>query len=122
MFNETVGVFVRGAVIDAVAPLNAAKATIQITVESPANTEIHYIGAILFEPSGFLQPYFDANFSPASDYIFEGAVNSSVSDYYPSLAASLSRLVAVLPDYIPIGSTFSLFVGAQALTNAGLVG
>lgn len=113
-FVDTPGVWTRGAAINVVAPTGAVSALIQVVIPSPAAGEIHYFAAPLFEPVSALLPYFDANFSPSIDYWFEGSPNQSVSDYYPAYPAKLSRLIDVLPDYVPIGATFSLNMGAQA--------
>lgn len=119
---DQVGGFVRGSSINLLAPAASSSALIQITIPSPGPFEVHYLAAPLFEPLSYLLPYFDANFSPGTDYKFEGVPNESVSDYYPNLPAKLSRLVAVLPDYVPIGSTFSLITGAQAFADIATVG
>jgi len=111
------GGFVRGGVSNQVAPAGATTAAAQVVILSP--TEQHYFTAALFEPSSAIGVYFDANFSPAADYTFEGTPNESISDFYPNLAVKLSRLREVMVDYIPIGSTFSLVTGAQAFANIG---
>jgi hypothetical protein len=91
------------------------------TTWSPGG-EQHAISAIMLEPEGYLRPYFDANFSPSTDYSFEGNPNQSISDYYPNLLQNLTRLVSAMPEYTPIGSTFSLVTGSSALSNSNLVG
>jgi hypothetical protein len=118
-FTERVGSFVRGVNLNVTAPANAATATPQIIIVSPGTAEVHYVGGVMFEPLSYLSPYFDGNFSPSEDYRFEGTPNQSISDYYPKLSTKLSRLVAVMPDYVPIGSTFSLVVGAAAFAAIG---
>jgi hypothetical protein len=107
-------------VVNTQSPLAATLVQAQIIIESSASNENHYVGAIQLEMSSFAGIYFDANFEPASDYLFEGSPNQSPSDYYPNLIAKLSRLAAVLENYTPIGSTYSIFIGAEAMTNAGL--
>jgi hypothetical protein len=122
-FNDIPAVFTQGANIGVVAPGNAITVTAVITVQSSSAHEVHYFGAPLLAPEAALLPYFDATFVPSTDYLFEGTPNQSVSDYYPALLVRLSRLAAVLPDFIPIGSTFSLLVGSgaalQPLVGAG---
>jgi hypothetical protein len=108
-----VGEFTRGVQLNVVAPANAASAKLQISANFTQYGAAHYLGAPLFAPESSLLPYFDANFAPSTDYLFEGAPNNSVSDYYPNLPSKLSRLASVMPEYIPIGSTFSLLVGAS---------
>jgi hypothetical protein len=120
-FLETSGAFIRPYVLST-APATAATAVVQLVVLAPANAQQHYVAAALLEPQGYLRPYFDANFSPYTDYTFEGNPNQSVSDYYPNLLSNLTRLTTALVDYVPIGSTFSLVIGSAALANSSLVG
>jgi hypothetical protein len=122
-FSEVYNTFVRGGLINVVAPANAATATAQIVIVGTTGTgEVHAVSAVMVEPEGFLRPYFDANFAPYTDYTFEGNPNQSISDYYPNLLQNLTRLESAMPEYIPIGSTFSLITGAAALSNSNLVG
>lgn len=121
-FNTVVGSFTRGSHINIVAPLTAVQALVQATIVGPPAFAQYYFGAPLFEPLPYLLPYFDGSFMPTSDYLWEGTPYDSISDYYPNYPAKLSRLVSVMPEYTPIGSTFSLLVGSAALANAGLVG
>jgi hypothetical protein len=81
---------------------------------------VHYMAAPLIEPASGLLPFFDGNYTPAPDYMFEGTPNQSYSDYYPNLGTRMSRLMTVIPNYIPIGSTFSIYVGQAAFSNTGL--
>jgi hypothetical protein len=120
-FTEVSAEFVRAMVVNTQSPLNAVSLRIQIVISSTTFGEQHYVGAVLLEMSSFAGIYFDANFEPATDYIFEGSPNQSPSDYYPNLIAKLSRLAAVLEEYTPMGSTYSIFIGAEAMANAGLL-
>jgi hypothetical protein len=120
-FTEETGSFVRGAVVNTQSPVNTVSARIQILIDSETSGERHYVGAPLLEMSSFAGIYFDANFEPATDYIFEGLPNQSPSDYYPNFIAKLSRLVTVLENYTPLGSTYSVLIGAEAMANAGLL-
>lgn len=121
-FADVVSGFTQGAVINAASPSNAATAKVVVTILAPVNTEVHDLGAVLFEPASALLPYFDANFSPFTDYSWEGTPNESISDYYPSLALHLARLTEAMVDYVPIGSTFTLVTGKQAFLNASEAG
>jgi hypothetical protein len=110
-FYEVEGAFVQGSLSNVIAPAEAVIAQVWISVDYTEIGSQHYIGAPLLAPESSVLPYFDATFSPSIDYLFEGTPNNSISDYYPNLPAKLSRLANVLPEYIPIGSTFSLLVG-----------
>lgn len=118
---EVAGTFEQASVVNAVAPVNAASAHVQFNFLATTNGNAHYIGAPLFAPEAALLPFFDASFQPTTDYLWEGTPNLSVSDYYPTLPAKLSRLATIMEDYTPIGSTYSLFVGALALANINFV-
>lgn len=123
LFVEVAGTFVQASLTNQTAPATAATAIVQLVVLSPSGSgEQHYVSAAMLEPEGYLRPYFDANFSPATDYVFEGSPNLSVSDYYPNLISALTRLSTALPEFVPIGSTFSLVTGSAALANSNLVG
>jgi len=111
--EDAISTFVQGNITNTVAPAGAVNAQVWISVLFPNIGDQHYIGAPLFAPESAVLPYFDATFSPSTDYLFEGTPNNSISDYYPNLPAKLSRLASVMPEYIPIGSTFSLLVGAD---------
>lgn len=113
-FTENVaGIFVQGNLANVVAPAGAVTAQVWLSILFTNPGDQHYLGAPLFAPESAVLPYFDATFEPPTDYLFEGAPNSSTSDYYPNLPAKLSRLASVMPEYIPIGTTFSLLVGAN---------
>lgn len=114
--DDTTG-FVRGMLYNVLSPAGAATATGKITYLNVGSGEVHYVGAVMLEPISYLRPYFDANYSPSSDYIFEGTANQSISDYYPLLQLKINRLNEVLVDYTPIGSTYSLLYGAKAFAN-----
>lgn len=111
-----------------VAPANAASMTVTLNIGSQVTAENHYITGLMLEPSSFVNTYFDANpqFNLntlyGNDFAFEGTPNRSVSDYYPSLLPKLRRLYEMLPDYTPIGSTYSLDIGTTAWANVGLNG
>jgi hypothetical protein len=120
-FTEQSAQFYRGTIVAQVAPANTASVRVQIVIASSVTGEQHYVGGTLLEMSSFAGVYFDGNYDPITDYVWEGTPNQSVSDYYPNLVTKLSRLATVLPNYTPIGSTFSIFIGAQALGSAGLV-
>lgn len=121
-WTETIGSWLRIYELSVLAPPTAITAVPEVVIVGCNQGEVHYMAAPLFEPAAALQMYFDANFSPNTDYIWEGTANQSISDYYPKLEAKLGRLVQVMPNFTPMGSTFSLITGAPALAAAGLSG
>lgn len=116
--TPTAGQWTQFLLSNIIAPDNAIYANMVTVADGSIGDPVFYMGAPLFGP-GSLAQYFDGTFSPTSDYFFEGTPNESVSDYYPELEVKLSRLVNAMPQYTPIGSTFSLVTGAQAFSNIG---
>jgi phage tail-like protein len=114
-FVDVVGSWVRSSITDIVAPATTTTVEAYLVISEISTGEQHYLGAPLLEPSSSARPYFDANFSPSTDYLPEGTANQSPTDYYPNCQAVLTRLVSVMPQYMPLGATFSLVTGATAL-------
>ena len=55
------------------------------------------------------QPYFDGNTpSPTDDYLWEGEPFNSASHFYSRRTVYENRLRALLPDFLPLGATFTL--------------
>ena len=104
------------------APAGSAYVKVSLTSPGLAAGQHCYWTALLLEEGAGVRPFFDGNSNPYTDYWFEGTPNESPSDYYPNISQRLSRLVTAMPDYIPIGATFSLFEGANAFANLGLQG
>lgn len=113
-FSDVVGAFTQGDLGSAIAPTGAVTAKAILSISGITVGEQHIFGANLFEPAVSAGPYFDGNSAPAADYLWEGTPNTSISDYYPALQTKVSRLLAVMSEYIPIGSTFSINYGAAA--------
>ena len=118
--NTDLSTFTRYAITIPNAPANSVSAVLEVSMAGGVEYDNRWVTGFMFEPSDFAGPYFDGTFSPASDYIFEGNPNESVSDYYPQLLTKISRLSEVLVEYVPIGSTFSLIAGSQTWINLGL--
>ena len=108
-------------IINATAPLDAYWAYITLLIEttSAVLTTTFWMAAPLFN-EGLGTSYFDGTFSPAPDFSFEGQPFISPSDWYPNSETRLSRLLTIMPEYIPIGATYSIFLGQQAYLNEGL--
>ena len=129
-FAEVANEFTRGFVTLSVPETSVVgPAVLQISISGTSANEHHYVTGVMFEPeTTTLNPYFDGNFASSSDFtygadfIFEGTPNQSISNYYPAFNTKLVRLLEVMPDYVPIGATFSLITGTQAFANVGLNG
>ena len=116
--GQAVGNWFQVVCLDAIAPANAKYA--QIIVSGSTNgAGTVYVAGPTFGP-GLNTTYFDGLFSPSPDYAFEGTPNLSPSSWYPNVLTRLDRLIEVMPNYTPIGSTFSIFTHANAWANAGL--
>lgn len=96
-----------------VAPSNAAKANISF-VFSGASSDVYSVDAVMFERSSYLNPYFDGDtgYYFTEDLRWENGSNTGGrSLYYKNRTAAVTRLKALLPDYLPYGSSFAVFVG-----------
>jgi phage tail-like protein len=118
--NAITGQWVQNTITNAAAPTGAywAAMVAQIDTNTIGSTT-WYLAAPLFN-AGLGTQYFDGTFSPSPDFSFEGTPNESPTDYYPNALSRFSRLITIMPYFIPIGSTFSIFTHQQALTNIGL--
>lgn len=93
------------------APSNAvyARCTLEWT---PANTSnALLVDQALFENEPTTASFFDGSggFEDMSGLVWEGAVNGSRSLYYRNNAAVSSRLNSLLPEFLPLGSTFAFY-------------
>ena len=115
-------VWVQLSIVNMTAPTNAFYAQMVLkSTDLPASPNSTWYMAAPYLGPGSSTQYFDGTFVTTNlDYTFEGGANTSISDYYPNLLSRMSRLITVMPDYIPIGSTFSIYMGQQAYTNAGM--
>jgi hypothetical protein len=93
------------------APTGSMQVTGTLEFVNAAGGDAFVVCGPMMEEAGTIGSYFDANFGPSSDYVFEGTPNESISDYYPNFIDTLGRLITVMPEYIPMGSTFSLVTG-----------
>lgn len=82
--------------------------------------KIAYFDGALFEESQTVNPYFDgdAGYLNVDDLMYEqnaagtkGTAITGRSLYYPNRMLVQSRLKAVLPDYMQIGTNFAVFIG-----------
>jgi hypothetical protein len=118
--NTTTGTWSQVGLLNVTAPVGANYARMQIVAAGTGSIPSpYYLAAPLFN-QGVNVAYFDGTFSPSPDYAFEGTPNKSPTAWYPNVLTRLDRLIEVMPDYTPIGSTFSIYTHALAWTNAGL--
>lgn len=93
--------------VTGVCPVGGGKARVGVEVLSANGTEIHYADAFLFEQTEFLKDYFDAAQSPAENYLWAGSAHASASYFYPRRDMKNYRLLSVIQDYLPAGTTIS---------------
>ena len=106
------GVWERVSVLGT-APSNAVSAKIAFTYAT-ANTHLVYLDAVLFEVASYVQEYFDGahGYYQTDDLLWEdGDATSGRSLYYRNRTTVTKRLSTVLPDYLPLGAPYALFVG-----------
>ncbi|CAB4129500.1 hypothetical protein UFOVP115_31 [uncultured Caudovirales phage] len=117
--NTRISSFTRIYCDEVFAPFNATHAVIKFTFSAVAGNTV-YLDSVLFEASPNVGAYFDGStgYNNLKDIMWEqnaagtgGTSLNSRSLYYPNLDLVQSRLNTVLPDYLPMGSTFALFVG-----------
>jgi hypothetical protein len=103
------------ASVTSVAPNNAAYAVVTVNWDNTTVSNTLDLDQGIFENSPFVLPYFcgeaDADTLPESDVFWEGGVaNAGRSHYYKNRYAIVTRLAKNLPDYLPAGTTFDLFL------------
>lgn len=97
----------------ATAPPGAVSAQMRVTVLAAGAGELHFWDGALFERAGSVADYFDGSLGdssgdyPLSDYLWEGTVNLSRSHFYYRRSIVNSRLTVRLPDFLPVGFTFT---------------
>jgi len=105
-----------------ISPATATTATITLTFTG-ASTHIYYVDSILFESSAIVNAYFDGGtgYNNTDDLVWEqnaagtkGTASTGRSFYYPNKFLTQNRLNAVLADYLPLGSTYAVFIGTTA--------
>jgi hypothetical protein len=71
--------------------------------------DVFYIDDVLLEPGAALQTYFDGtSYASTGETIWETTANESRSHYYPQRRAKNYRMLALLPQYTSMGSSFRL--------------
>lgn len=96
-----------------VSPENAVTASLEINFTPDAIGDLLYLDAVLFEKAAFVVPYFDggAGYAQLGDVIWEnGDPLNGRSHYYKNRQVVTKRLLETLPDYLPIGSPWAVFV------------
>ncbi len=99
--------------VTAISPPNAVTASVSIDYIAPMMGSEVYLDAVLFEKAAFVSPYFDgeAGYAQLGDTLWEsGDPINSRSHYYKNREVVTKRLLQVLPDYLPTGSPWAVFV------------
>jgi phage tail-like protein len=113
---------VTGSSTQMYAPATAATATITFTITG-ASGNVYYVDSILFEQSAYVNAYFDGGtgYNVTEDLIWEqnaagtkGTASTGRGLYYPNRLITQSRLNDVIEDYLPIGSSYAIFIGTTA--------
>lgn len=96
-------------------PENAGFAKVRFEWKNPEAGQSIWIDSVLMERSSSEGSFFDGSrgFSDSSDLVWEGTVNHSRSHYYKNRVAVEKRLIATLPKYLPIGTTFTLKLATE---------
>jgi hypothetical protein len=99
----------------ATSPVNAAKAMVFIDFTTVSGRVVS-VDAAMFEAAPYLQAYFDGStgYYETDDLLWEdGSAVNGRSLYYRNRTNVTKRLSAVLPDYLPYGAQWALFVGVS---------
>jgi len=105
-----------------IAPATATTATITLTFTG-SNGRIYYVDSVMLESTYTVNNYFDGGtgYNVLDDLVWEqnaaGTTGTSVTGrslYYPNKNFVQSRLATVLPDYLPTGTNYALFIGTTA--------
>ena len=96
------------------APTNAVYAKAIFEWTNPAVGQNIWIDSVLFERSSSMGSFFDGSrgFSESTDLLWEGTAAQSRAHYYKNRVAVEKRLIATLPKYLPIGTSFNLILGS----------
>lgn len=106
--TQTLASWVNRPSVTGTAPEAATQASLVANVLAGGAGENQYFDGVLFEQGAQLQAYFDSAVgTPGSDYLWEGTTHLSRSHYYHRRAMKNSRLLARLPDFLPLNTTFS---------------
>jgi hypothetical protein len=92
-------------------PSNATYAKTTFKWTNPTAGQSIWLDSLLFERASAVNTYFDGSkgFSEPADLMWEDETNQSRSHYYKNRTAVEKRLIAELPNYIRIGTHFSLY-------------
>lgn len=99
--------------ITALAPANAVKAELSIEATADNVGDKFQVDAVLFERASFVVPYFDgaSGYEQTGDILWQGgSVSSGRSHYYKNREVIVKRLIQVLPEYLPTGAPWAVFV------------
>lgn len=83
-------------------PAGATQAVIDVEV-----SEDTYLDSVLLEAADTPGGYFDGS-TFGADYVWGANAHASTSRFYPQRSARNSRLLAILPEYLPVNQIFQL--------------
>ena len=108
--------FVRNS-YSVLSPANASYGKPYFFWSNPEEDQILHIDSTMFERATIAKPYFDGStgFTSTDDLIWEGATHASRSHYYKNRVANQLRLIEQLPNYLTVGTTFSVFLAQPVL-------
>ena len=91
-------------------PANAAYATVDFLYTTASGHTV-YLDAVMLEQSDYINNYFDGStgYYQTDDLLWDPV--SGQSYYYRNRTTVTKRLSTVLPDYLPLGAPYALFVG-----------
>lgn len=100
--------------VTVVAPSTAAYLRVGLVVLGvTAASEVHDWDGVLVEKTSELRDFFDGSALPAGDYMWAGTTHESASYLYRRRELKGARLLALLPEYLPIGATFTTLYAEQ---------
>lgn len=97
----------------ALSPATAVTANVSVEFVPTAANDVMYLDAVMFEKASFVVDYFDGStgYQQTGDLIWEnGDPVSGRSHYYKNREVVTKRLFSVLPEYLPTGSPWAVFV------------
>lgn len=113
--DQVLNDFVRPSLVTP-APEGVWKVRLHLDVWGSALDEVHFIDGVLIERVGRVESYFDASTFENEDYLWEDAQGNSRSHYYERRTVKNSRLVQIVPDFLPFMTEFQVIYATRSTT------